>query len=128
MRKYKFRGKVVDGNYWVSGDLLQNDDSAVILTAYDCVDVEPDSVGLFTGMIDRNGQEVYEGDIVRYENIAKLSKRLQTGPAGVVKWNDEEACFVHWDGFTDCALPPCRNIVVLGNIIDNPDILKSDKK
>lgn len=72
MREILFRGKRADnGLDWVEGGILQTEDGFIIvqlddkrkLTAYDVV---PETIGQFTGLTDRNGKKVFEGDICKY--------------------------------------------------------------
>ena len=70
MRNYKeilFRAKRVDNNEWAFGDLLHlpNGD-VVILSNKGYVKVIPETVGQFIGLVDKNGEKIFENDIIIY--------------------------------------------------------------
>ena len=127
MREIKFRGKRPNGE-WVVGDLNHYIDGHVDIVTYhdnvracNCM-VDPDTVGQFTGLKDKNGTEIYEGDIVK--GVYKLSYMTE-----------EVICIVRWDesgywtfrgdrDFYGGYLSDLNDIEVIGNIHDNVDLLK----
>jgi hypothetical protein len=72
-RQIKFRGLRLDGKGWVVGSLLcphaGNESTYIIGCNGSDFEVKPETVGQFTGLTDRNGVEVFEGDLVGIDGI-----------------------------------------------------------
>lgn len=134
MREIKFRGRNIEGE-WLQGDLINgkinNTPTAFIFpddapNSYDRYSVNPNTIGQFTGLRDRNGTEIYEGDIIGYHN--PNIKHL-------IFYNERQARFmaalngdIDNDFVCVCGLDDSRwnaSKEVIGNIHDNPELLKS---
>ena len=121
MREILFRGKCLDNGEWVEGDLW--DGKSVMIFARDGFprgpswnEVDPATVGQFTGLVDKAGKRIFEGDIVSFganvyvvKYIEKYSRFSGTMP-GIV-----------FSGF------PLANSIVIGNIHDNPELWRTEK-
>ena len=119
MRQIKFRGKRLDNDEWVYGDLIHIDDSDIgIVTDYDhwqgCR-VDPETVGQFTGLLDKNQKPIYEGDIVM--------QRGYSGVEAMVVRFEQGAFIVGWHGGSSTQTRPMliqKRCEVIGNVIDPP--------
>jgi uncharacterized phage protein (TIGR01671 family) len=136
MRTIKFRGKASHDGEWLYGDLINIYGDYHILGEDDMREdghhitqdsdrptwVEPDTIGQFTGLLDKNGKEIYEGDILQYrKSIFSVSYEYShLGSFSLV----QEGFFA--GRFGDLTEPfYCE---VIGNIHDNPELLEGGEK
>ena len=132
MRAIKFRGKANDGR-WIYGGLVYSDDiePAIYFEVGNKVKrmewayVDPATVGQFTGLTDRNGEGIYEGDILAIEGI-KYPRHY------IVSWNTEKLMFCIGDtplyALLEAGSTTMREYIVCGNVFDNPELLKGGQK
>lgn len=126
MREIKFRGKRLDNGEWVIGSYIEaeNRDRSIAhqIVPYESGEavreVDPATVGQFTGLKDKNGREIYEEDILLDES----------GVYAVVYYSMGTFCVDFGEGFdlqyfTDGIHEICD---VGGNIHDNPELLKTE--
>lgn len=128
-REIKFRGKRVDTGEWVYGSLMQWENGQTVIWVSNPMDsnvlmkyaVDPDTVGQYTGLKDMNGQDVYEGDLLR----------TSEGNIMIAEWVGSgivTRCLTPtYDGMMNTnrhAFPVSEKI---GNIHDNPELLEEEK-
>lgn len=139
MRDIKFRGKAIRTKKWVYGYYWTNKNGnhfiRAIINLAGCFTIEdieviPDTVGQYTGLKDKNEKEIYEGDIVKevfykysndenrhkgfYENISKVVYKGRAFKYEWIKTNEIKMPEDFKESF----------IEVIGNIYDNPELLK----
>lgn len=117
MREILFRGKNSLTGKWVEGFLVKTGDNFQILTQDDLIsfDVVPETVGQYTGLTDKNGEKIFEGDIVTMPRYGKGKHKSAVYFAG--------GKFAV-DGSNYCFKDICpRNMEVIGNIYDNRELL-----
>ena len=126
MREIKFRGygKDVTGEHWIYGNLL--DEKLIGLVAIQdekchVWEVDPESVGQFTGLRDSDRREIYEGDIVKIKDL------IEDTPFGVVTMHNDSARFIVLDSRRGCLVAPltvANSFIIIGNVHDNPELLE----
>ncbi|MDI9934721.1 YopX family protein [Rhodococcus sp. IEGM 1351] len=126
MREYKFRGKRVDAGEWIYGCLVVNpyetsicDENDVTFGRYDVV---PETVGQYITLKDKNGAEIYEGDIVSHGG--QWRGAVSFGEFQVFTEDDSYWCLGWMAG--DIELDPRGEplqYIVIGNIYENPELL-----
>lgn len=127
-RQILFRGKRTDNGEWIYGSLIGNDVIVGEIVSFEddyfitefWLKVIPDTVTQFTGVTDKNGIKIFEGDIVRFYDDSE--DELTNG---VVVCNADFCSFcVSMKGHEDVMLMAHWQYEVIGNIYDNPELLK----
>ena len=132
MRTIKFRGKDRRTGKWFYGNLYVKDTRGrthICTPERGCFDIDPETVGQFTGLMDKNGNEIYEGDIIGCHNprIKHLIFYNEKQGRFMAALNgDIENDFVGVCGLDDSRWTGSKKVI--GNVFDNPELLKGDTK
>lgn len=123
MRTIKFRAKAhrVNGDIWIYGDLRhRNGDVCIFKQEGNCGEqVNRDTIGQFTGLLDKNGREIYEGDIIRFVNGQKKVNGEWVDNEFVYTVEYSEGRFYGISGLSKVL----NSVEVIGNIHDNPELI-----
>lgn len=145
MREILFKGKRVDNGEWIRGDLIatpfiRNETQQNIIyilditkADYDCFEdlvedngifeVDPETVCQYTGLMDKNSRKIFEGDILEFTDC-EFGKENYTVFWNRVEWGIRSEL----GNMDDLRVWDSSNWEVIGNIFDNPELLKGDKK
>lgn len=123
-REIKFRGKSLNTGLWSYGDLRQDN---IRRKAYVEYEVDPNTIGQFTGLTDCKGKEIYEGDILSFTVFDAFGGDRQY--RGTVRYCGSR--FMIWlslDGEVcldlDWVIEQDDELEIIGNIYDNPELIK----
>lgn len=130
MRQYKFRGKRTDG-VWVYGTNVYIPIKDKWKTRINGSRVDPETVDQYTGLRDRNGKEIYEGDIItvrgNYPRVV-LWDKVSWAIMPCELYNDKHFWIMNlqhpgndwWEEFAD-------EMEIIGNIHDNPELMGNEQ-
>lgn len=131
MKEIKFRGKRLDNGEWIEGDLLRMNGHWFIFPdpapgGIDKYEVDPATVGEFTGLKDKNGKEIYEGDVMEIpetEFNAEIIGRVlfEEDAYYIIPLRGGHLWGLHWSLRK-------HDAKIIGNIHDNPELLKGGEK
>jgi uncharacterized phage protein (TIGR01671 family) len=129
MREILFRGKREDNGAWETGSLIikrmyTRENIVQIgdkMTAYP-TPVIPETVGEYTGLADRNGRKIFEGDIIKHF----YNPSGDEYDIGIVKWDSEDCMFFRTskEFDDDKILGNYCEYEIIGNIHDNPELMQ----
>lgn len=147
MRTIKFRAQDVASNKWLYGDIRHHKNDVCIFEqgGNRGEQVKPETIGQFTGLLDKNGKEIYDGDIIQHRDVKVIVEfyrgafdytrliqhrvRIAPGASNVV----QEPVFIPFIGsddnsnalmFPDGTVFDTDFCEVIGNIHDNPELIE----
>lgn len=131
MREILFRGKRIDTGEWVYGHYgeyirFEKPIPAISIPSDDsfmgnlCYDVDPSSIGQYTGLTDKNGKKIFEGDVIRFNGISYMVKYFKN----IARFAAYRPCFDSQKyGLADYCSFSMSESITIGNIHDNPELL-----
>ena len=144
MREILFRGKRLDNGDWVEGYLYEHEPRLVGIVSendepeaskwfiartgfadwnmprpVELVEVDPSTVGQYTGLKDKNGERIFDGDIVQAHFRTNHSKQI-------FRVTFDDGMFIFNNDYVKLPVRGIYGIKVIGNVHDNPEYMKGD--
>ena len=149
MREILFRGKRIDTGEWIKGSAINTQydvkgdkhtyigifvisERYPLMKTIEWYEVIPETVGQYTGLTNRNGKEIFEGDIVKeeYEVFVSARAKEKRVKIGYVEYESNSLCCGYYAYFWNDKEKWRGNFAIhcgcetIGNIHDNPELLK----
>ena len=148
MREILFRGKRMDNGEWAVGYLYEHEPALVGIASendvpepskwfiartgfadwnmprpVEFVEIDPSTVGQYTGLKDKNGKRIFEVDILRscYDNLYPYDESIEVVKWFLNGWHIQQGEY-HPDAMDGDGVMPYSEVI--GNIHDNPELLE----
>lgn len=131
MRKILFRGKRTINGDWVYGDFVHGNERKSLrdsIFVYDSetqsfndYEINPSTLGQYTGLTDKNGKRIFEGDIVKTDKFSEPNKQY------IIKYDLQFGAFIGQDRYNVYFVTfdgDSGEFEVIGNVTDNPELLE----
>ena len=138
--RYLFKAKFDDSDRWVKGQLVEVNDTYLIIpnhaskiladwfSASNVVAVKKDTICQCTGLKDKNGNLIWENDVVAYcDAYSTESGYAEADCIGKVVWDDETISFQVTNRLSAESYEVLDECSVIGNKFDNPELLESEE-
>lgn len=141
-REILFRGKSIISNEWLYGNLITSGDNHFFIVPFDEIEedghhirtkdnyyeghyaVEPKSLGQYTGLKDKNGVRIFEGDIIQFTRQQGYTSTRKNS-IRTVKFYTHAFCGFGYSEHEPLTEKKAKECIVVGNIYDNPELLKT---
>lgn len=143
MREHLYRGKRIDNGEWVYGNLYEakisgcyilaprikarKKDGVVIGDYFDVYEVYPETICEYTGLTDKNGNKIFEGDIVKTKYYGKDSgcgQNFNEYDYFTVVFHEASFCIENATRRFIITAESAKRFEIIGNIYDNPKLIK----
>jgi uncharacterized phage protein (TIGR01671 family) len=141
MREILFKAKRIEDGKWIEGhyqkryDLLGNEEHLIFhadsYTVWEYAEINPETLCQFTGLTDKNGNKIWENDIVSTKSNVRVQIKFGKYYDRFAMWKYHQGFYM---AFSDKGRDFYRNelgywhnkIEIVGNIFDNPELVKEE--